>query len=204
MGDVDRDLVERILARCVRTERGCLEWQGAGSKQGGKPGHGRIKHRGKLLLPHRVILEDALGKTLPRHTLACHECDNPPCCEVTHLFPGTHAVNAKDAFDKGRMKVLPRGSAVSESNRRRWAAWREANPRPELKPMVKAGTRRRVSKRMVKWGDEVLTGAELGRRFGISRQEVARLVKKGWFPLDDAHIRATQARVDRLIAEHRQ
>ena len=61
----------------------------------------------------------------------------------------------------------------------------------------------RRSSRKVCWGNEVMTAAELGRYFELPRQTIVRLANSGWFPLDDAHIRATQARVDRLIAEHR-
>jgi hypothetical protein len=203
----DEALVARILARCVRVEPtaaqvasghpGCLEWQGASAKaKGGRAGHGRIKHKRKLLLPHRVILEHAVGETLPRHILACHRCDNPPCCEVTHLFPGTHAVNARDAESKGRMKrPPPNGSAVTESNKRRWAKWRELSGLPveaaSLKPAVKA--RSASSKRMVEWDGELMTGAELGRRVGLTRQEIFRLARKGWFAIGVANDQAKES-----------
>jgi hypothetical protein len=32
----------------------------------------------------------------------CHHCDNPPCCELTHLFLGTCADNVADMVAKGR------------------------------------------------------------------------------------------------------
>jgi hypothetical protein len=192
-------LVERILSRCIRTEGGCLEWQGASAKaKGGQPGHGRIKHKGKLLLPHRVVLEHSLGEALPRHILACHECDNPPCCEATHLFPGTYADNARDAASKGRMKVPRNGAAVTASNKRRWAKWREERGLPAeatLKPLVKVAPK--TSKRMVKWDGQLLTCAELARRVGLSRQEVSRLARKGWFATNDNAIREKQEAADK-------
>jgi hypothetical protein len=110
----------RVLARCVRASSGCLEWQGATSKRG----HGRIKFKGKLYLPHRIVLEHVLGP-LPRHVLACHRCDNPRCVEPTHLFPGTYRDNQIDAIEKGRSKMPSHDEknrrAVAESNRRRRA-----------------------------------------------------------------------------------
>lgn len=32
-----------------------------------------------------------------------HTCDNPPCCNDSHLLDGTHADNAKDRATRGRL-----------------------------------------------------------------------------------------------------
>ena len=32
----------------------------------------------------------------------CHRCDNPPCCNVRHLFIGTRHDNVQDMILKGR------------------------------------------------------------------------------------------------------
>lgn len=34
--------------------------------------------------------------------LICHKCDNPPCCNPTHLFEGTDLDNTEDRRSKGR------------------------------------------------------------------------------------------------------
>ena len=128
-----------------------------------------------------MVLEHALGRSLPRDILACHECDNPPCCEVTHLFSGTYSDNIKDAFSKGRKVARASAKGVSA----RWARWREERGlppgSPELKPLVKAPLAR--SKRMIEWDGEVMTCAEFGRRVGLTRSEISRLARKGWFAL---------------------
>jgi hypothetical protein len=37
---------------------------------------------------------------------ACHTCDNPPCCNPSHLFWGAQSDNIKDASRKGRLRTL--------------------------------------------------------------------------------------------------
>jgi hypothetical protein len=34
-----------------------------------------------------------------------HRCDNPPCCNPTHLFPATRSENILDASRKGRLNT---------------------------------------------------------------------------------------------------
>lgn len=42
----------------------------------------------------------------------CHKCDNPPCCNPTHLFAGTKTINSADRDRKGRQRA-PRGERAA-------------------------------------------------------------------------------------------
>ena len=96
---------ERVLLRCVEDPlTGCLEWLGCYSGRG----HGQISVGGKMIGTHVVIFESIHGYRPP---MVCHSCDNPPCCNGAHLFPGTAKVNTADMWAKKRQ-----GLAVGENH----------------------------------------------------------------------------------------
>ena len=80
-------------------ESGCIEWLG---ERRYKNGYG-IFHLsdGKTMGAHRKAYEIVNGK-IPDGLLICHRCDNPPCCNVNHLFLGTASDNMMDMANKGR------------------------------------------------------------------------------------------------------
>lgn len=87
----------------------CWNWTGGCNT----PGYGQIRMgdgiKSKRMLSHRVAYELAYGE-IPDGLLVCHRCDNPLCCNPTHLFLGTNADNAKDKVSKGRQA---RGGNIS-------------------------------------------------------------------------------------------
>lgn len=64
-------------------------------------GYGKIWDGQTLLLAHRVAYALENGP-VGANTQILHECDNPPCCNPRHLFPGTNLDNVRDMVTKGR------------------------------------------------------------------------------------------------------
>ena len=90
-------LQSRIKSNVTITESGCWEWNLSKDKDG----YGRIKVNGKHKRVTRVVLSEFKGEDMGGK-LACHTCDNPPCCNPDHLFPGTGSDNMADMVAKNR------------------------------------------------------------------------------------------------------
>lgn len=75
----------------------CWPWQAGKNERG----YGLFWLRDRNVMAHRYAYELTYGP-LPEGMLACHRCDNPPCCNPAHLFAGTYADNAHDRDQKGR------------------------------------------------------------------------------------------------------
>lgn len=67
-------------------------------------GYGRLHTQAGSRLAHRVAWELTNGE-LQANLCALHTCDNPPCCNPSHLRLGTDADNKRDMHSKGRLKT---------------------------------------------------------------------------------------------------
>jgi hypothetical protein len=83
--------------RLKRMPSGCLEWQGARDRSG----YGTLRAGKRDHKAHRLAYERAFGP-ITNGRFVCHTCDNPPCCEPSHLFLGTSQDNIDDRQSKGR------------------------------------------------------------------------------------------------------
>ena len=92
--------IENYFANTIRTESGCMEWQGYLDERG----YGIVwqKDTKKYRRVTRIVLE-LLGTDMSNPKLyACHKCDNPKCVNPDHLFAGTSSDNQKDHYAKVR------------------------------------------------------------------------------------------------------
>jgi hypothetical protein len=108
-----KTLRERFFERVTfGAEDECWPWTG----WMGRRNYGRIEDGGKRRPAAQVAWELAHGKPFPAGMMACHRCDNPPCVNPAHIFPGTMSDNIKDAVAKGRHD--PKGNAYRTHCRR--------------------------------------------------------------------------------------
>jgi hypothetical protein len=85
------------------TALGCWEWDGVRNSNG--YGLFTLKRAGLYgVRAHRLVFEHMTGIVLGEEVL-CHHCDNPPCVNPDHLFPGSRADNVADMMFKGRRPV---------------------------------------------------------------------------------------------------
>ena len=98
-----RSAYDRLLDRLAApTATGCREFTGSRNMKGyGQIGVREEDDRLHIRSTHRVTWI-ALNGPVPEGLFVCHRCDNPPCCEISHLFLATNAENMADMAAKGR------------------------------------------------------------------------------------------------------
>jgi hypothetical protein len=149
-------LEERLWAQVAPpNERGCREFVGAQVNR--RPGPGKLKdEHGRPIIPARAAWTVTNGP-IPPGLLVCHRCDNPPCCEISHLFLGTHLDNMRDMSEKGRGRTRPSSG--------------EQNPNALLDPATAAEIRRRYDSGGIRQVD-------LATEFGVSQSLVSLVVRR--------------------------
>lgn len=146
---------QAFWANTKQLENGCIVYTGKATK---RRGYKHVHKEGVYVEAHRYAWMKLRGP-IPPGMLVCHKCDNPPCCNVEHLFLGTHKDNTQDMIAKGRR---PTGKAAGYKLTAEIAAI--------IKARCAAGENR----------------IELGKEFGISESQVHR-IRRGihWSKSDD-------------------
>lgn len=134
----------------------CWVWTGARSKAG----YGVISTPGaRAARANRVVWELVRGP-IPEGLLVRHACDNPPCCNPSHLSLGSHADNSRDSVLRNRQAQRERhGRAIMS-----------AEAAAKLREDRAAGA----------------TQNALAAKYGISRATVRQIIRgRTWSPPED-------------------
>ena len=135
-------------------KKDCWEWRGARKKSG----YGNVRIDGIYRVSHRVAFELANGD-IPDGYLVCHICDNPPCCNPTHLMLGVPKSNAADMLIKNRQK------------RPEYAARGERNANAKLTSQDVAEIRRRYQ-------EKEANQYQLAEAFGVSQASIGAIIRR--------------------------
>lgn len=76
----------------------CWVWQGPIHSSG----YGAIHYGGRCRIASRVSWEIHNNQPFPKGKVACHSCDNRPCVNPYHIWPGTRQDNNADMVEKQR------------------------------------------------------------------------------------------------------
>jgi hypothetical protein len=115
-------------------------------------GYGNISVRGSIIKAHRLAFMLTYGPIGNLNVL--HKCDNPPCCNPTHLNLGTRAENNHDRDAKGRGARL-----IGESN--------------GFSKLTESDVRKIKSRYSTGFSSYNV----LAREFGVSKHQIAHIVK---------------------------
>jgi len=97
-----RTLEDRFWSKIQDRDNGCKEWVASTNRLG----YGTTRIERKFYLAHRFVWELTKGP-IPEGLCVLHSCDNPPCCNIEHLWLGTRDDNNKDRMRKGRGRSNP-------------------------------------------------------------------------------------------------
>ena len=146
----------------------CWNWNGAKDDSG----YGRFhvgKSRNSAMLAHRIAYGIATGD---KPEAVCHKCDNPSCCNPSHLEGGTRLSNNQDMTRK----------------RRHWA---HVDPSRSVKG-EKHGQAKLLEKQVIEIKKLYATGKfkqrELATQFGVCQRTINKIVNSiGWKNVKVAH-----------------
>lgn len=79
----------------------CWPWQGDTDANG----YGVFHWRGRMRRAHELAVSFTTGEKRPDGFDTCHSCDNPPCCNPSHLRFGTRQSNVDEMYARGRASV---------------------------------------------------------------------------------------------------
>ena len=88
----------RLVATASESE--CWPW--LGDVDAG--GYGLFYFQGRRRPAHELALSFTSGEKRLERLETCHSCDNPPCCNPSHLRFDTRLGNVRDMHERGRAR----------------------------------------------------------------------------------------------------
>ena len=79
----------------------CWQWLGCTDSDG----YGLFVYHGQRRPAHELALSFSTGEVRHKDLDTCHACDNPGCCNPSHLRFDTRQSNVAEMHDRGRAKV---------------------------------------------------------------------------------------------------
>lgn len=100
----DEERASQFWSRLESMPNGCRLWPNGNSNGG----YGKTGWRGKPLMAHQLAFFLTHGwRPKGREVIIRHTCDEPRCCEPTHLVIGTQKDNARDRQERNRRAQPP-------------------------------------------------------------------------------------------------
>lgn len=179
---------QRVAKFWSRVKRGgpdeCWEWMGSRLPTGYGHFYHRISEKKYTTrYAHRTAYELTNG-AIPQGMHVCHTCDNPACCNPTHLWVGTHKDNMHDRNRKGRdrgMQVIQ--AALDEKRRLGMLKGTRRAKRPGVGRIY--GTNHhlaRLSPDLVREMRELHSNGwgvkRLAKRFGVGKSTAHKVIKR--------------------------
>lgn len=158
----------------IGTDAECWPWGGHTYHNG----YGQISINSHQYRSHRV----AFFLTFGRQPIAdcLHQCDNPPCCNPSHLWEGTVQDNMSDRDRKGRNASGDRNGSRTHPERLARGTHSSVYLHPEIIRRGEEGTNTKLTETEVfEIRHQYIGGATratLALEFGISESGVAHII----------------------------
>lgn len=106
-GPKAKPLEDRFWSSVIRAgAEDCWIWNKSKDRKGyGKFGYGSMKDGTRRIEVASRMAWTLSNGPIPKGMFVCHKCDNPPCCNPSHLYLGTCADNLKEMHTKGRFRA---------------------------------------------------------------------------------------------------
>jgi len=138
----------------------CWNWKSTKNDQG----YGHFTLGSFVWKAHRMCWKLTHGE-IPEGAQVLHRCDNPSCCNPSHLFLGTNAINVADKVLKGRQA---KGEKLSIKLRGENASRVKLNDRI-------------VNRIRSEWKLRETLQKDIAKRYGVTQSLISHIVnRKAW------------------------